>query len=396
MSYTQQPTLRSPNLFLSLPTEILQSLIHIYLTDTLYTTLFKSQSYPQVISLSTLITATTPLRGINIHWTHATRTLLFHKRQTRHNLLLKLPRLLSSEDVTLFPNLRDCIVELCHPYEFHLVYSTLFELEEMIESYPDSASHPLAYVSSITWCEDNFITIYQQSAAALGYAPMGTDLMTSFITQCMSSSLKLATDRNARPNGGSVSDSLALKEDGLAAMAKFFYKEILALWYYNAHYVRQILSLFPNLEEFVLPAWLHVPFLARRELFIPEMEDETVFAPVVTSPPSVLESLKLVYEDRGKSYEDLISNAKAVTVNSAHYNPVLGMFPRRYRRMPVFSHSFLVFNKWVDGFQCDVGEDVIELLTMQLDKIVADIESSGVETVVDVEGLRGMLQEPYK
>ncbi|KAL4881777.1 hypothetical protein BJY04DRAFT_53994 [Aspergillus karnatakaensis] len=378
--YCSQPSHRSAELLRSLPNEILVSILDLFLADELYTgkrgATWEAQSC-RIMNLSTVIEATKQVRSVCTSWSDATRSLVFRRKFSRANLILKLPRLLTEEDVALFPMLRDCMVELCYPYSFHLLYSTLYDLYEV--------EHSLEYVSFITWEEDTVTDAMTGSVSGFEYFGMGSELMKKFETECIKTGLKLATGQNKRPNGGTEADSLRLKEEGIDAMVKFFYKELLALWYYNAHYVRQILSPFPSLEYFVLPDFLHIPLLAKKEFFFPTLTDDSLFAPVTSSPCYIQStSHKDNYQEgAGRSYADLMGSAKSVRVQSSHCNPIRSRISQTSRNVPSFSLSFMVFNRWTDGILFDLGEDIFELIAAQLDKAVTDSALSGKCTFFD-------------
>lgn len=113
----------------------------------------------------------------------------------------------------------------------------------------------------------------------MGYAGIGQELVHTFADKCIAAGLKISYCRGQRPNGGSSADSEQLEEAAVRAMKNFFFKEVLAVWYCNALIVRQILSAFPLLEYFVLPDFLHLPFLTRMEYFFPACSDPDESSP---------------------------------------------------------------------------------------------------------------------
>jgi hypothetical protein len=151
----------------------------------------------------------------------------------------------------------------------------------------------------------------------------------------------------------------------MTTLVTFFFKEILALWYYSAQIIRQILSKFPRLEYLELPDFLHVPLLAKMQYFFSQCEDDTSpFAPVSFAPPQMLQTLEITYRTGGRGYDEIMAQIKFLGIRSAHYNPVLALFNRR----TIFRTPGVLDLLWLNNFwrsnapQTDVGYEVVDRL----------------------------------
>jgi hypothetical protein len=389
MAYLPPPTSRSPHLLFLFPQEVVQSILDFFLADTLYHSdkhIYRTLSC-RVVSFQHVVRTTEGIRGFCRSWADASRSLVFRGKSMRDNLVLMLPRLLSEKDINTFPLLRDCMVELCHPYWLREIYALQLELAQ--------TTHSLEYVSAVKWEPDNTMEVMRGAVDSTGYSRIATEIVRAFADECIAAGLKITDLNGERPNGGEVGDSESLKEDGLQAMKNFFFKETLALWYYNAHLVRQILGAFPLLEYLELPDFLHVPLLSNVKYFFPQCSDRSPFAPVSLTPPQMLQSLGITYREGGRRYIDIMASVKTVTVLSGHYNPILALFCERFQRIPPVLHPLLIYNRWSYPFQCEVGFDVINMLAEQVSKAVSNIPERRMPTLFRPDILRDVMKEPY-
>lgn len=389
MAYLPLPTSRSSDLLFLFSQEVVQSILDFFLADELYHSdkyIHKTLSC-RVVSFHHVVRTTEGIRGFCRSWADVSRSLVFSGKSMRDNLVLKLPRLLSENDIKTFPLLRDCMVELCHPYWLREIYALQLELAQ--------TTHSLEYISAVKWEADNTMEVMRGAVDSTGYSRIATEIVRAFADECIAAGLKIADLDGARPNGGEVSDSESLKEAGLQAMKNFFFKETLGLWYYNAHMVRQILGAFPRLEYLELPDFLHVPLLSNVKFFFPQCSDRSPFAPVSFTPPQMLQNLGITYREGGRRYIDIMASVKAVNVLSAHYNPILALFCERFQRIPLVLHSLLIYNRWSNPLQCEVGFDVINMLAEQIGKAVSDIPERRMPTLFRPDILKDVMKEPY-
>ncbi|KAL2864294.1 uncharacterized protein BJX67DRAFT_390125 [Aspergillus lucknowensis] len=382
MVYTPEPTSRSLHLLLSFPLEVLHMIFDYVLLDTpVQKTLSCS-----VISLSQVIHCTKGIRGACIVWGNAVRLLVFKDKSLRHGCLLGIRRLLTAKETKTFPMLRDCMVTLCHPYNLHGIQTLQLELA--------GTTHSLEYVCAVECEVDDPMDMMLGKVQNMGYGNHAEEFVGTFVEECLAAGLKIADSHGKRPNGGDHSDSQRLESSGLRAMKQFFFKEVLALWYYNAQLVRQILGRFPNLEYAVLPDLLHVPLLAKPKYFFPQCEDDSPFAPVSLSPPQMLQNLGIVYKEGGRSYSDIMSSMKVVNVSSMHYPAVLGLFPERFHRLHSGFRPFLIFNRWsTQRGERDFGVEVLHMLKAQMKAALADIPDRRKPTLFTVGELKDALED---
>jgi hypothetical protein len=394
MACSPQATDQSPGLLSSFPQEILQSILNNVLINELYTDKsIKQRLSCRVLPFSQIVRKTKSIRGVCSSWANATRFLVFRGKSTRDGLVLKLPRLLSEEGLRTFPLLRDCMVELCHPY-------SLPQLDSLQQDLAKSSVDSLKYVCAVTWKCDEPMDVMRGAVGGMGYATIGQKMVDTFADECIAAGLKIADCAGHRPNGGSPADSQQLEDAAVKAMKNFFFKEVLALWYYNAHIVRQILSAFPFLEYLVLPDFLHLPFVTRIEYFFPactDLDDElSPFGPVNFSPPQMLQTLGISYRENGRRYSDIMASVKAVDILSAHYNPILALFSRRSYCLPAGLLSLLIFNRWCNGNRSEIGTDVVQRLRNHVDKAVSDIPDRKKPKLFDVQHMRNVMHEMYE
>ncbi|GFF76899.1 hypothetical protein IFM47457_04268 [Aspergillus lentulus] len=285
------------------------------------------------------------------------------------------------------------MVELCHPYSLRELH---FLQQDLAKSSVDSRK----YICAVTWKCDDTMDVMRGAVGGMGYGTIGQKMVDTFVDECIAAGLKIADCAGHRPNGGSPAESRQLEDAAIRAMKDFFFKEVLALWYYNAHIVRQILSAFPPLEYLVLPDFLHLPFLTRMKYFFPactDLDDElSPFGPVSFSPPQMLQTLGISYRENGRRYSDIMASVKAVDIFSGHYNPILALFSRRSDRLPAGLLSLLIFNRWCNGNRSEIGTDVIERLRNHVDKAVSHIPDRKKPRLFDVQHMRGVMDEMYE
>ncbi|GFF56475.1 hypothetical protein IFM51744_08912 [Aspergillus udagawae] len=394
MVYSPQPTDQSPGLLLSFPQEILQSILNILLINEVYTdSSIQKRLSCRVLPFCQIVRKTKSIRGVRSSWANATRSLVFRGKSTRDGLVLKLPRLLSEEGLRTFPLLRDCMVELCHPY-------SLPELDSLQQDLAKSSVDSRNYICAITWECDDLMDVMRGAVGGMGYATTKQKMVDTFVDECIAAGLKIADCAGHRPNGGSPADSELLEEAAIRSMKNFFFKEVLALWYYNAHIVRQVLSAFPLLEYLVLPDFLHLPFLTRMKYFFPPCTDPgdelSPFSSVNFSPPQMLQTLGITYRENGRRYSDIMASVKVVDISSAHYNPILALFSRRSDYLPSGLLPLLIFNRWRNGNHSEIGTDVVTRLRNHVDKAVSDIPDRKKPRLFDVQNLRNVMNEMYE
>ncbi|KAL2861084.1 uncharacterized protein BJX67DRAFT_315178 [Aspergillus lucknowensis] len=371
MAYVPQPTTRSPNLLLSFPPEILLPIFDLFFSEELYnpsSVHTREELSCRVVSFGQVVRVTKGVRGACPSWAHTARSLVFRGKSTRHGYLVRIRRLFTESHVRTFPLLRDCIVKLCHPYSLLDVSAVQQELAK--------ATYSLEYVCAVTWADDEIMTVMRGRVEGMGYGPFETDFVNTFVDECVAAGLKIADCQRKWPNGGGTGDSERLREAGLQAIEKFFFKELLALWYYNAQLVRQILGAFPNLGYAVFPSFLHVPLVAKMKYFFPQLEDNSPFAPVTLTPPQMLQTLGIKYTGGGRRYSDIMASLRVVEVSSYHYNAIRAVAHRMR-----FGWGGLMllarFNCWVDDwYNCDLPWNIIHMIEEQVEKAVSDIPES--------------------
>ncbi|KAL3483766.1 hypothetical protein BJX62DRAFT_219630 [Aspergillus germanicus] len=286
--------------------------------------------------------------------------------------------------------LRDCIVELCHPYNLHEVQALQLQLS--------NDTHSLDYVCAIKWDVDEPMDMMLGKTSGMGYDRQARPLINTFIDECLAAGLKIADASGKRPNGGDHTDSERLRSAGLAAMKDFFFKETLALWFYNAQIVRQILGAFPSLEYAVFPDFLHIPLLSRIKYFFPQPEDglDSPFAPISLSPPQMLQNIGITYRDGhgSRSYSEIMASMKVVRVSSMHYPAPLALFPERFRRLHSELGPFMIFNQWTTRRgERDFGDDVLRMLRAQMEVALADIPERRIPRLFSINDLKDALRD---
>ncbi|KAL4783376.1 hypothetical protein BJX76DRAFT_368418 [Aspergillus varians] len=391
MSYLSQTTARSPDVLLSFPQEILSSIFDHILTDEVYGSthgIWKRASC-RTVSLGAIVSATKSLRGVCSAWADTTRSLVFRGKSSRRDLVLRLPGLLDADGLGTFPLLRDCMVEFCNPYSLRELYALQRALA--------GNTHAPEYTCAVAWYEDRTMDMMRGTVSGMGYGRFTDEICSTFIEECVAAGLDVV-DHDGTPakQRASTTTDEDFKTAGLQALKNFFFKETLALWYYNAQVVRQILSVFSNLEYLELPAFLHIPLLARIEYFFPQCIDETLFAPVSLGSPQMLLNLGITYREGGRRYSDMMASLKGVDVYSSHYNPILAVLPRILHRIPSALVSIFVANWWGSPFRSEIGYEIIELLADQANRAVDSIPESRMPKVIAVESLRNIMDEPYK
>jgi hypothetical protein len=225
----------------------------------------------------------------------------------------------------------------------------------------------LEYVCAVTWNGDEPMDVMRGRVRVenMDYGRITHDLVGAFADECIAAGLKIADCSGKRPNGGSKDscDSEQLEEAAIKSMKTFFFKETLAVWYYNSHIIRQILSFLPRLGYLEFPDFLLVPLLTRMKFFFPQCtEDDSPFAAISFCPPQMLQNLGVEYREQGRRYCDLFSSVKVLETLTHHYNPILALFCcRTIFRVPTFLLRLLIFNGWCgrNGTNCDVPADVI-------------------------------------
>ncbi|KAL2847760.1 hypothetical protein BJY01DRAFT_212398 [Aspergillus pseudoustus] len=387
MAYCPTATRRSQQLLLSFPLEILHMILDYALSTFLYVdvTVWETLSC-RVIAFTTVINCTKAIRGSCTLWASAARSLLFKGKATRHGCFVGLSRLMCPKQAQTFPFLQDCVVTLCHPYKLHDVHTLQQQLAQ--------TTHSLEYVSGLTWDEDDPMDIMLGRTQGIGYEPHAGALVATFIEECLAAGLKIADTSGKRPNGGDHSDSERLRSAGLRAMKYFVFKEVLALWYYNAQIVRQILSAFPNLEYAAFPDFLHIPLVARMKYFFPQCEDDSPFVPISLSPPQMLQNIGISYTEGSRSYSEIIAALKVVKLSTMHYPAALALFPERFRRLHSEFGSFLILNQWTARRgERDFGVEVLQMLKAQMAAALADIPDKRKPTMFAVDDLKDALED---
>lgn len=396
MNYFPQATKRSSDLLLSFPDDVLQLIIQLVLANDLYhsenNVFIHSRLSCRVLSFRHIIGRSKRVRGVCSSWARVTRFILFRGKATRAGLVPILPHLLLEEEIKTFPLLRDCMVNLCHPYWLRELYT----LHQRLLNSPGS----LEFVCAITWDGDELMDVMRGRVDSMGYGRFGHEFVSAFTNECIAAGLKIADCVGKRPNGGSKDsdDSEQVEEAAIRAMKTFFFKETIALWYYNAHMVRQILSLFPFLEYAEFPDFLLVPLVARMKYFFPQCtDDDSPFAAISFSPPQMLQNLGIAYREQGRRYSDLFASVKVLNILTPHYNPILALFScNNSFRVPVFLLPLLIFNRWCgrNGTDCDVPADIIERIKNVISEAISDIPAGNNTQLFNIEKLRHVMDEP--
>ncbi|KAL2785155.1 hypothetical protein BJX66DRAFT_315414 [Aspergillus keveii] len=391
MAFIPHPTQRSWEILSSFPLEILHMIVDYVLVDELYAENSVQTSLScRVIPFTRVIHRTKGLRGACALWGDAVRSRVLRGKPTRHECLLEIDRLFTTKDAETFPILRDCIVELCHPYNLHEIHALQLQLA--------NRTHSLDYVCAIKWEVDEPMDMMLGKTGGMGYDRQARPLINTFIDECLAADLKIADANGKRPNGGDNTDSEGLRSAGLRAMKHFFFKETLALWFYNAQIVRQIQGAFPNLEYAVFPDFLHIPLLSRIKYFFPQSEDDldSPFAPISLSPPQMLQNIGITYREGtgGRSYYEIMASMKVVSVSSMHYPAPLALFPERFRRLHLDFGPFMIFNQWTTRRgERDFGDDVLRMLRAQMEVALADVPERRMPTLFSIDDLEDTLRD---
>ncbi|KAL4738850.1 hypothetical protein BDV11DRAFT_205585 [Aspergillus similis] len=375
MAYVPDATHRSAQLLESLPFEVVQMILDYALSDLLYRNVkIQEMLGCRIIQFSQVVNCTKHIRGVCSFWANVARSLVFRGKGPRRGCHVALKRLMTAEETRTFPTLCDCVATLCHPYNLH------------------DTTHSLEYVSAVTWEVDDPMDIMLHRTQGVGYEPHAARLVATFVDECLAAGLKIANSSGRRPNGGDHTDSERLRSSGQRAMKQFVFKEVLALWYYNAQIARQILSAFPNLEYAVFPDFLHIPLLARMKYFFPQCEDDSAFAPITLSPPQMLQNIGINYREGGRSYSDIMATLKAVSLSSVHYPAALALFPERSSCQHLAFGSFLILNQWTTRRgERDFGDDVLRMLRSQMAAALMDIPEQRKPKLFTVNDLKDAL-----
>ncbi|CEL10118.1 hypothetical protein ASPCAL13243 [Aspergillus calidoustus] len=388
MASLPHSTNRSWEVLLSFPLEIIHMIFNYVLVDELYADKsIKTSLSCRVIPFSRIVRYTKGLRGACAFWADALRVLVFRGRSTRYGCLLEIKRLFTAKEAETFPMLRDCMVELCHPYNLHEIHALQLQLS--------NSTHSLDYVCAIKWDVDEPMDMMLGKTSGMGYDRQARPLINTFVDECLAAGLKVADTSGKRPNGGDHTDSEGLRSAGLGAMKQFFFKETLALWFYNAQIVRQILGAFPNLQYAVVPDFLHIPLLSKMKYFFPQStDDDSPFAPISLSPPQMLQNIGITYKEGGRSYSDIMASMKVVWVSSMHYPAPLGLFPERFRRLHLDFGPFMIFNQWTTRRgERDFGDDVLRMLREQMAAALVDIPEKRKPTLFSIDDLQDALKD---
>jgi hypothetical protein len=253
----------------------------------------------------------------------------------------------------------------------------------------------LEYICGVSWEEDDVMDCMMGRVGSMGYTRMGRRIVAAFADQCIAAGLPIADCNGRSPNGRITesSDGDHFRDAAITALKAFLFKEVLALWYYNAHIVRQILGAFPRLEYLVLPDFLHLPLLAKTEYFFPQAsEDTSPFAPVTSAPPQILQTLGIRYMEGGRPYSDIMAPLKCLSVMSPHYNPILALFNRRTtHRCPSVMGGLLKSNHWMSRGANSVG-GVVSQINRVVDKAVYDLPD--VPRKIEIRVLRAVMDKP--
>ncbi|KAJ5378227.1 uncharacterized protein N7496_005636 [Penicillium cataractarum] len=284
------------------------------------------------------------------------------------------------------------MVNLCHPYWLRELYT----LHQRLLNSPGS----LEFVCAITWDGDEVMDVMRGRVESMGYGRFGHEFVSTFADECIDAGLKIVDGVGKRPNGGSKDsgDSEQLEEAAIGALKTFFFNETLALWYYNAHMVRQILSLFPYLDFVEFPDFPLVPLVARMKYFFPQCtDDDSKFAAISFSPPQMLQNLGITYREQGRRYSDLFASVKVLNILSPHYNPILALFCcKNSFCAPAFLLPLLIFNRWCgrNGTDCDIPAHILERIKNVVLEAILDIPGGKNTQLFDIEQLRHVMDEP--
>ncbi|KAF7166891.1 hypothetical protein CNMCM6106_002535 [Aspergillus hiratsukae] len=139
------------------------------------------------------------------------------------------------------------------------VLHTPFLSSSLFKDLAKLSADSLRYICAVTWKSDDKWDMDWDRNWCMGYGRIGGEFARTFGGKCIATGVW--TYECARPKDRSPADCERLREAATRAMKNSFFKETLALWYYNAHIVLEILSAFPALDYLALPNFLHLPFL---------------------------------------------------------------------------------------------------------------------------------------
>lgn len=224
-----------------------------------------------------MVFETEDIRGVCRSWVNAMRSLVFEGKGSRNGIILRIPKLLSKQNMRTFPLLRDCLVELGHPYMFDELRNLQQDIARL--------TRPLDYVCAIHWRKDDALEAMEDNTSHMGYGPLSHEFKDQFLAGCAAADLWIMSfDR-------SEGDRRNFSDDAKQVVISFYFQETLFLWYFNAHLVRQILSAFPCLQDLALPGFLHIPLLANRRHPILQHGDKSLLDPVSLAPPCLVHKL---------------------------------------------------------------------------------------------------------
>ncbi|PGH26603.1 hypothetical protein AJ80_01732 [Polytolypa hystricis UAMH7299] len=294
------------------------------------------------------------------------------QQMDKGRLILFLPRLLSEDGVRIFPLLRDCMVGLCHPYSLVQLYSLQRDLAKV---QPDL----LEYVCFVRWTTDEVMDVWG-ATDSMGYCRFASQIMETFVNECIAAGFDIVDDSPMRPNGSSegLGDNSHLAGAAINAISNFLFKEFLAFWYYNVHMARQVLSAFPRLEFLEMPGFLHLPLLAKMKYFFPQCDDESPFAPVSLTPPQMLQNLGITYKEGGRFYSSIMASIKWLAIGTYHYNPIIAVFTGRHW------HS--------DGKE--IAHEIIKRFQVHVSEAIDDISDRRKPRLFDVQELKRVMDDP--
>lgn len=386
MEPSPQPTDRSPTLLLSFPQEILQLVFTEYLADELYSGengkkfIYKRLSR-RVIEFRYLVHGTSNLRGVCFSWATAARSLVFRDKSSREGLIPRLPRLFTEEEIRIFPDLKDCMVSLCHPYWLDELASLQIKLADLT----------LDYVCAIVWREDDVMDIMRGRVGHMGYGRIESRIVDTFVAEALAGGVNMVDYNGKRPNhrGADSIGNEELEEAAARAVKNFILKETLALWYYNAHMARQVLSEFPCLTILELPDFLHLPLLANMKYFFPPFldNDESPFSHLSFAPPQMLQELGLNYRQQGRSYMDLMAPIEHLRTLTNHYNPILALLHGLVPSLgPPTLWSLRIMNKWrSNNVDWDIGAQCREVMESVIEEAVTNIPDNRKPAILDTQ-----------
>lgn len=396
LSYPQ-PTVLSPDLLLSFPQEILQLIFTEYLLDGLENEL-KGRVFTRlrsrIIEFSHIVHITKPIRGVCRSWAKATRCVAFTDKSARQNLILLVPRLFTEREVNVFPELKDCMVRLCHPYW----------LDDLAAILPQLANLELSYICAIIWQEDDVMDVMRGRVGHLGYGRFEARIMETFVAEAIAAGVDIVdcNGKRSKTCHHKSSDDEMVEADAARAVRDFIFKESLALWYYNAQLVRQILSHFSCLTLLSMPDFLHLPLLADIKYFFPTFQngEESSFSSISFAPPQMLQELGIKYRQQGRRYLDIMAPIEQLDLLTSHYNPILALLHGQVPALgPPTLWSLRVMNKWrSDTVDWDVASECRRMMKRLVHEAVCNIPDHRKPLILDTRKLMGIMDmeaDPY-